>query len=293
MGADVVLLSIGAAVAFAVSAALKHASAAGLGQPGDVTLAAVGRLVRVTLRQRLWWAGTAADVVALSLQVLALKRGALAVVQPLLVTVLVFGLIVRSVGRGGVRRGELIWALVLSAALAGFLLIADTAGSAPSEGVDRGPAVMAGIVGVVLAVSCVVAARQRFTGGGSAAMYGIAAGIAYAAVAALLKALTGVAARGAGAVFTSWQLYTVVAVGGAGLVLTQLAYQAGPLAASLPSITIVNPLLSIVIGVAVYDEDIRHGAGASAGMAILLFVVGVAVIQLARVSSPVPAAPPA
>ncbi len=46
------------------------------------------------------------------------------------------------------------------------------------------------------------------------------------------------AAQGVGAVLTSWQLYTVVAAGGLGVMLTQLAYQAGPLAASLPTITL-------------------------------------------------------
>ena len=284
----VVLLAIGAALAFAVAAALKHASAAGLPALDELSVAAIGRFVWATVRHRLWWAGTAVDVVAVSLHILALHRGALAVVQPLLVTVLVFGLVVRSVGHGGVPRRELLWAVLLSAALAGFLAVAGTASSAAPAAVDRAPAVAAGVVGVALAVGCIAAARTQFSGGAAAAMYGIAAGIGYAATAALLKALTGIMGRGAAAVVTSWQLYTVVAVGAAGVVLSQLAYQAGPLAASLPAITIVNPLLSIVIGVVVYDEDIRHGAGASVGMACLLLLLGFAVYHLSKGASAQP-----
>jgi hypothetical protein len=42
------------------------------------------------------------------------------------------------------------------------------------------------------------------------------------------------------------------------LLLNQLAFQAGPLAASLPAMTVVNPLLAVLLGVVVYDENLRH-----------------------------------
>jgi hypothetical protein len=56
----------------------------------------------------------------------------------------------------------------------------------------------------------------RFSHGAAAALYGAAAGVVYGGTAALHKALTTVAAHVPG------------------VVLTQLAYQAGSLAASLP-----------------------------------------------------------
>jgi len=48
-----------------------------------------------------------------------------------------------------------------------------------------------------------------------------------------------------------------------------------------------------VIGVAVYDEGIRHGLGASLAMAVLLLLLGVAVYQLAKAEpdAPLPAGP--
>jgi hypothetical protein len=274
--------SLGAAVVFAVAAAFKHASAEGLPHLDRLSVSTVRQFVSAVVRQRLWWIGTAADVVAVALHASALRRGPLSVVQPLLVTVLVFGLVARGVGRGRVDRREVWWAVVLSSALAGFLAIAGSTASAEGADVDRGPAVAAGIVAVALTAGCVALARLRFRHGAAAALYGAAAGVVYAGTAALLKALTTVAGHGPGAVLTSWQLYTVLVAGGVGVVLTQLAYQAGPLAASLPTITIVNPLLSIVIGVAVYDESIRHGLAASLTMAVLLMVLGVAVYQLAK-----------
>ncbi|MDQ6945496.1 MAG: DMT family transporter [Actinomycetota bacterium] len=274
--------SLGAAVGFAVAAALKHASAKGLQHLDRLTPTAVRHFVTAVVTQRFWWLGTAADVVAVSLHALALRRGALSVVQPLLVTVLVFGLLARGAGQGRVDRREVGWAFVLSSALAGFLVIADSAASADGADVDRGPALAAGVVAVALTGGCVTLARVRFVHGGAAALYGAAAGVVYAGTAALLKALTVVASHGLGAVLTSWQLYTAVAASGAGVVLTQLAYQAGPLAASLPTITIVNPLLSIVVGVVVYDESLRHELGAILAMTVLLLLLGAAVYQLAR-----------
>ena len=65
--------------------------------------------------------------------------------------------------------------------------------------------------------------------------------------------------RGVGALAMAWPLYGLVAVGAIGLVLNQLAYQAGPLSFSLPAITSVDTVVSLVIGVAVFDEHFRNG----------------------------------
>ena len=91
-----------------------------------------------------------------------------------------------------------------------------------------------------------------------------------------------VAVQGPRALLTSWQLYTVLVIGVLGLLLNQLAFQAGPLTASLPAIATVNPLASITIGVLVYDETVRHSLEASVGLGLLLLLLGTAVIQLTR-----------
>jgi hypothetical protein len=171
----------------------------------------------------------------------------------------------------------------VSLALVGFLALAGTAGrSSTTAGVDRLPAIIAGIVGLVLAAGCVAVAHRQRPGGTSAAMLGVAVGITYAGAAALLKAVGDVAVHGPRALLTSWQLYTVFVIGVLGLLLNQLAFQAGPLTASLPAIATVNPLASITIGVLVYDETVRHSPEASLGLALLLLVLGIAVIQLTR-----------
>lgn len=50
-------------------------------------------------------------------------------------------------------------------------------------------------------------------------------------------------------VFDHWPLYALVVTGILGAVLTQAAFNVGPLSASQPALLIVDPLASIILGV--------------------------------------------
>jgi hypothetical protein len=279
----VVVLSLGAALAFAISTNLKHSSAA---QAPDVSLLRVGtmaRFIRATLSHRLWLAGILADAVGLTLQMLALHLGALAVVQPLLISGLLFSLLLRRRQGRPISGAEVRWALVLTGCLIAFLSLAGTDPGAGGDGPDRLPAAVAAIAGVGLALTCLMLAHRRRPAADAAALIGVAVGIVYAATAALLKALTDRAVLGPWSALTSWQLYTVLVVGAIGLFLSQLAFQAGPLTASLPAIATVDPLLSIVVGVLIYDEHIHRGPWSGLGLVALLALLGASVIQLGKV----------
>ena len=54
------------------------------------------------------------------------------------------------------------------------------------QAADRAPAVLAGVMAVTLAATCVLTSR-KLPSGGAAALMGIAVGIAYASTAALIK----------------------------------------------------------------------------------------------------------
>src|SRR5436305_8400370 len=76
----------------------------------------------------LWFAGLGFDVIGVGLQVVALHYGALALVQPLLVSGLIFALVLRHVvSRSWISARELLWAGVLVACLTGFLLFSGAA----------------------------------------------------------------------------------------------------------------------------------------------------------------------
>jgi drug/metabolite transporter (DMT)-like permease len=133
--------------------------------------------------------------------------------------------------------------------------------------------------GVVLAATQLVP-RHR------AALLGLAAGITFGVTAALLKQATNL---GTGAhpllLLASWPLYALIVIGGASLILSQAAYQSGPLAASLPPLTMADPLVAIALGVAVFDEDLTHTVTAITIQTVAFAVMTVAAIRLARRSN--------
>jgi drug/metabolite transporter (DMT)-like permease len=279
----VVVLSLGAAFAFAASNLLKHLSAGRVPDAQSLQPTQVGDFIRATLSQPLWLGGIACDIIAVGLQVLALHLGSLSVVQPLLITGLLFALILRPrIEHHRISRRQLSWAVVLTAALAGFLLLATSGQPAAPETADRLPAIVAGVLGTVLAAGCIALGRRPRAKGRSAALLGVAVGVIDAAIAALLKALTDITARAPLDVLISWQLFTTIALGAGVLLLNQLAFQAGPISASLPAIATINPLLSIAVGVLVYDEHISRGPGGGTLLIILLVVLCAAVVQLTR-----------
>ncbi len=280
----IVVLSLAAAFVFAMSSTLKHVSAGHMPDAQTLRPGPVGTFIRATLTHRLWLGGVVCDIVGLALQVVALHLGELAVVQPLLISGLLFALILRHrYERQRITGREFVWGITVTAALAGFLVLA-TAGKpvVHHASVDRLPAIIAGLVGAALTATCIELGRRQRERGRSAALLGIAVGIVYAGSAAMLKAVTDIAVRSPLALITSWQLYAFVALGAAGLLLSQLAFQAGPITASLPATAAIDPLLSIVVGVSVYDEHIRRGPGAGAALVGLVVLLGVAVVQLAR-----------
>jgi drug/metabolite transporter (DMT)-like permease len=265
-----------AAALFAVATAFQHRSA------GLVTVAEKrgGGFVTRTLRHPLWIVGSVANLAGLGLHAVALRDGPLTLVQPLLVIGVIFTLPLRQVlehRRPG--RAEIGWAIALTLGLALFLVLA-TPANGPVQGADPAPMwVCAAAIALAIA-SCLVAGRRTTTA--RAMLLGMAAGLLFAVAAALLKETTSVLGHGAAALFTTWPGYALVAVGGAGLLLSQLAYRAGPLSASLPAITAVNPIVSVIIGVAVFDEPFRTAPGYLIGEVLGLALMAVAAVGLTR-----------
>ncbi|MGH3842377.1 MAG: hypothetical protein ACRDS0_13160 [Pseudonocardiaceae bacterium] len=77
-----------------------------------------------------------------------------------------------------------------------------------------------------------------------------------------------------GHTFVTWQPYALIVASFTGLFLVQNAYQAGPLAASMPVMDAVLPMVSIGLGIGLFGEHVRTTVfgltGAAAGIALLL-----------------------
>lgn len=122
-------------IACALAAALLFAVAAVAQQRAAAAVPAGDSLVRTLLRSPRWWAGIVGDGGGYGLQVAALALGPVLLVQPLLVTSLVFALpIAARVDHRTVGRRTWAAALLLLAALACFLVV-----GAPTSGNPTAP----------------------------------------------------------------------------------------------------------------------------------------------------------
>src|ERR1035441_9161082 len=123
-----VVFALAAAISNAVNLMTQHSASAGAPKRERGW-----RLVGYLFRQPIWLAGWVTAAGAFAFQALALHDGQLSVVQPVLVTELVFVLVLRRVWiRQDVARAA--WAAVLAvcAALAVFLTVAEPAGGHPA-----------------------------------------------------------------------------------------------------------------------------------------------------------------
>jgi drug/metabolite transporter (DMT)-like permease len=219
-------------------------------------------------------------------QAIALYYGGLAVVQPLLVTELIFTLALRRYWLHDVIRTR-TWtaALMICVGLAAFLLAAR-----PEEGhrvASVGEWVWAlatrGCVILILVVLSRTGPPAR-----RAALLGCAAGLIWAIDAAFVKAATDLFSQsGWTALLVHWPLYAVVATGVLGTILLQAAFAAGPLAASQPAILIVDPLASIALGIELFGENLHTNALAITVSVIGLVVMAAGVVVISAWAPPV------
>jgi len=231
-------------------------------------------------RQPVWLLGVASMILGFVFQLIALHFGALALVQPILALELlfVFGYLAVAGAKRGVRvkRRDWLAAAAMSAGIGMFLWLAS-----PSGGRLHAPGslwLLSGLVtfGVVLAALAVAFGPGNGPGTSRsrrAAVLGAATGISWGFVAAVIKELSSHLGDGIGAIFSSWSPYVLVAVGAATMLLASHALAAGPLAASQPGFTVLDPLSASLLGVFLFGEHIRTGAGDLAGEALALAII--------------------
>jgi hypothetical protein len=164
----------------------------------------------------------------------------------------------------------------MSAGIGLFLLLASPSGGrlhAPAHAWLFAGLITLGLVLVALALAFGHGSRSVVTRSRRAALLGCATGISWGFVAAVIKELSSHLDDGVGAVFSNWSLYVLLTVGAATMLLASHALAAGPLAASQPGFTVLDPLAAGLLGVFLFDEHIRTGVLDLAGEALALAVV--------------------
>ena len=279
-----ILLAVAASFCTAAASVAQRQGARSVGTTGNFD----GGLILRLARRPVWLLGIASMIAGFLLQLSALRYGPLALVQPILALelILVFGyMAVAGRRRVRIKRRDWLAAAAMSAGIGVFLGLASPSGGrlhAP------GPAwMLAGLItlGAVLAAAAAASGWgpwPRASSARRAALLGSATGLAWGFVAAVIKELSSHLGGGIGAVFTTWSLYLLLVVGAATMLLASHALAAGPLAASQPGFTILDPLWAGLLGVFLFAEHIRTGPWDLAGEAVALALVIAGAAGLSR-----------
>jgi drug/metabolite transporter (DMT)-like permease len=281
-----ILLALVASL-FTASAAVAQRVAAA---PAAGELTFSWRLVIFLLRRPMWFLGVLCMIAGFLCQLAALHFGDLSLVQPVIATELlfVFGyLAVRGRRQHRVQPRDWVAATGMAVGLGTFLFLAHPSGGSTTNATTwRWILAGASTLAAVIVVGAVAIAR---TGRGTrpspsrkAALLGVVAGMAWGFAAAVIKELSLHVGQGPYAIFTNWSPYVLILTGAIATYLVGNAFQAGPLAASQPGLTLVDPLVASVLGVTLFGEHIRTGAPYLAGEVIAGLVLVGSVILLAR-----------
>ena len=272
----VYVLAVAAALANALTSVFQRMGVEDA--PEDTTM----RLSLMThaIRRGVWLLGFGFMICSFLMQSFALHIGRLSVVQPILTMELLFLVAILGIWfRFSISIREWVGASAIAFGLAGFLYFAAPGGGTEIP-TNLGWIVVGGAA-VFFMCAAVVATRwgPRWW---KAAMFGTAAAIAYAFTAALIKTVSNYAANDWVTMLYHWQTYGVVAFGLLGLFLTQNAFHAGPLAASQSTLVLVDPLVSICLGIALYGDTLRTSGAYGPLEAISLLVMFVGAVFLSN-----------
>ena len=277
-----VLLALAASLCTATASVCQRAGARNTGPAAGFDAGLIIRLAR----QPVWLLGIAAMIGGFVFQLTALRFGELALVQPILAAELLF--VFGYLAVAGSRRPKLrdwLAAAAMSAGIGVFLRLAAPSGGrlhAPGSSWLLAGLVTAGVVLAALAVAFGLRGRPGASRSRRAAVLGSATGISWGFMAAVIKELSSHLGDGIGAIVSAWSLYLLLAAGAATMLLASHALAAGPLAASQPGFTIVDPLAAGLLGVFLFGEHIQTGPAALAGEALALAVVIAGATALSR-----------
>jgi drug/metabolite transporter (DMT)-like permease len=229
------------------------------------------------VRQPLWLASLAGTVLGFVLQVVALRFGPIALVEPLLVLDLIFAVLINSYLRNRWDPALLGGVVATATGVAGFLVVAQpTSGQAHVSFTVVLP-LAAGLAASVMGCLAVAARNQRLR----PLAFALACGINYGVAAFLVKLVISDVGGGMARIMTDWPIYALAVVGPLGFLFNEYAFQQGTLIAPVLSIiTSCDPIISITLGTLWLNEKLSSTPAGIAGevATLILMVAGIIVV---------------
>ena len=273
----VVLLALLAALFLAIGIVVRQRATTDV--PAEHGVSSV--MFLTLLRRPLWWAGTAAAVAGYVFQALALAKGSLLLVQPILVSALLFALPMSArLAHRRVTRGEWMWALLLTAALAVFLLLAKT-----QPGDYEASVPLTALVAVICtaAVTVCVIAAIRTSRWKRAVLLAVAVGVLFGVVAMLTKLLMHLLIYdGLRAMLFTPVPYLLALLGVVAVFLQQSAFHAGSLQTSVPTMLVLEPVIAVVLGAVVLGETMTVNGVKAVAITAAVVAMAAATVALGR-----------
>nr|WP_236592502.1 MULTISPECIES: DMT family transporter [Streptomyces] len=239
------------------------------------------RLLLDLMKVPRWLGGIGCMVVGQIVSAVALVKGDVTKVEPMLVTNLLFAMALAR-WLSGERLGGTGWAgvLLLSGGVAAFVVAGQPEGGDAPVGAFRHWLVFGLVAGVAL-VLVVIARHLRLVE--EPPLLAAAAGVLYGLQDALTRAVGEILDEsGVTGLLLTWQPYAIVALAVTGLLLVQSAFEAGPLRMSLPSLTAAEPIAGIACGIGFLGDTVQVTPTALAFEAAGLVAVVAGVFLLGR-----------
>jgi drug/metabolite transporter (DMT)-like permease len=278
----------GLAAALALLASVSFALAATLWQKASLSLTDVSvrhpKSFLVLLTQWIWLLGLVAQLVGVALQAAALDRGRVSIIQPLLVTTVIWALpLGYFLTHQAIGARHVVGAAIIVVGLALFASYGD-----PAAGVDDAPG--SDWTAAILVIVAVCGALLLFANRGNlstrAAVLGTIAGVLYGLSATLMKPVVeNTHTEGLGHVIAGWEFWVWAGAGIVGFLVQQLSLSTGRLVPSVATVSVANPVVSVMLGALVLQERLdKHPpwhAVVAVG-ALCLALLGAVVISSAR-----------
>jgi drug/metabolite transporter (DMT)-like permease len=234
------------------------------------------------LRRRRWVAGLLTMVSGQFLTAWVMGHLALTTAEPLLAANLLFALLLAwPLSRQRPTKSEIAGAVIFIAGVTALSLTRSVRAPEVSVGVAANWPFAAAAVAV--GAFLFATAGRRRTGDMRATLAGASAGLVFGLQDALTRhTVQLLSAHQLTGLLTSWPGYTLLVVGAIGLWLMQSAFSAGPLHASLPTISGGEPVCGIALGIVIFGDRLHTSPELLAIEAASLLAVLVGVVMVAR-----------
>jgi drug/metabolite transporter (DMT)-like permease len=281
------VLAIISAMLFALAATLQQRGQFALARKGK-PVEGLGELFRL-IAVPVWLLGTLMLLTGYVTQGAALDRGKLVVVQPLLVTTIVWALpLGYLLTSQHVARRQVLGALVVVVGLALFVLVGD-----PDAGVNETSTqnlVLASAVISAVVVVLLVVVRRMSSPTVRAAVLGVGAGLLFGLSASFDKPVIDDLHVSLEEAATAWTTWALLGFGFIAFLIQQLSLASGQLAPAMAAVSVANPGVSVLLGILLYEERLTRPTWhvLVAAAALLAALAGAVIITLANRETQIP-----